>query len=47
MSTTTEAWHQVDPARRPHALAVMHAMAELFTHDGPALLCVEQDAELL
>ncbi len=23
------------------------AMAELFAHDGPALLCVEQDAELL
>ena len=23
------------------------AMAELFAHDGPALLCIEQDAELL
>ena len=41
----TQTWHRVAPVERREDLDA--AMTDLFAADGPALLCIEQDAELL
>jgi hypothetical protein len=45
----TDGWHRVDPADVPAEGRVrsVTAMTSLFAADGPAMLHVEQDPELL